>query len=60
MAMASISSLKISGVDYDIIAKSAMAAPAVELSAGTDLKIVDADKWIKYSDHLPLIFEIKE
>ena len=39
--MASISSLKISGVDYDIIAKSAMAAPAVELSAGTDLKIVD-------------------
>lgn len=39
--MASISSLRISGVDYDIVAKSAMAAPAVELTAGTDLKIAN-------------------
>lgn len=39
--MASISSLRISGVDYDIVAKSAMAAPSVELTAGTDLKIAN-------------------
>lgn len=39
--MASISSLRISGVDYDIVAKSAMAAPSVELTAGADLKIAN-------------------
>ena len=40
--MASISSLRISGVDYDIVAKSAMSSPADELSA----------QWTAYSADL--------